>query len=60
MSEQIIEEAAFQMYWHFIRIPDEERARFRWARMTDHGRAEWLEYARRARRVFEADERAAA
>ena len=60
MNDDAVNEAAFQMYWHFIRTPDEERARYRWSRLTHHAREEWLEYARRSHRVYEIHERTAA
>lgn len=57
VTEEAIHEAAFQIYWSFIREPDEQRARFRWSRLQPHIRKQWLSEAKAAFRIFDIYER---
>ncbi len=57
MTEEAIHEAAFQIYWTFIRERDPERARQRWARIPERTRSQWIAEAKAAARVFDLYER---
>lgn len=53
MSPETIAEAAFQIYWRFIREPDQIKARMRFNRLTDRAREEWEGDAKAALRISE-------
>lgn len=53
MSPESIAEAAFQIYWRFIREPDEKRARVRFNKLNERARQEWEGDAKAALRIGE-------
>ena len=53
MSPETIAEAAFQIYWRFIREPDEQRARVRFNKLNERARQEWEGDAKAALRIGE-------
>lgn len=53
MSPESIAEAAFQIYWRFIREPDEKRARVRFNKLNERACQEWEGDAKAALRIGE-------
>lgn len=53
MSEQAIMEGAFQLYWRFIREPDQARARARFAKLKPASLRAWMDDAKAVLRIAE-------